>query len=134
MRPVFEKNRPTQNDRTHERDEISRRQERAERIKNPRHGFPREDEAGKKNAGQHVSHGYLQGLHLVLGFRADKQTKAEQGKHVNQRGKHHREYAAVDRHIKEKSKIDMMIKMTRCGQYSKKIAPRKMIARMSEMK
>ena len=103
MRPVFEKNRPTQNDRTHERDEISRRQERAERIKNPRHGFPREDEAGKKNAGQHVSHGYLQGLHLVLGFRADKQTKAEQGKHVNQRGKHHREYAAVDRHIEEKT-------------------------------
>ena len=33
-----------------------------------------------------------------------------------------------------KSKIDMMIRMTRCGQYSKRCAPRRMIARMSEMK
>ena len=103
MRPVFEKHRAAQNDRTHEGDEVSRRQERAERIKNPWHGFTREDKAGKENAGQHVSHGYLQGLHLVLGFRADKQTEAEQGKNVNQRGKHHRENAAVDRHIEEKT-------------------------------
>src|SRR5438132_11895406 len=60
--PVFEKIGAAQNDRAHERDEISRRKERPERIKNPRHGFTRENESGKENARQQEHHRHLQRL------------------------------------------------------------------------
>src|SRR5439155_18042290 len=50
VRPVFEKMCATQNDRAHQRDEISGREERAQRVKNPGHGFPRKNEAGEKDA------------------------------------------------------------------------------------
>ena len=37
------------------------------------------------------------------GFGRDEQAEAEQSKHVNERGKHHRDDAAGDRHMKEES-------------------------------
>ena len=52
VRPVFEEMRAAQNDRAHERDEIGGWEKRAERIKNPGHGFPRENKAGEENTRQ----------------------------------------------------------------------------------
>ncbi len=103
MRPVFEKVCTAQNDRAHQRNEIGRGKERAERVENPRHGFARKNEAGKENARQHEGHRHLQRLHLVLRFGCDQQTEAEQREHVNESRKHHREHAAVDRHIEEET-------------------------------
>ena len=48
--PVFQKRCAAQNDRAHKRDEICRGEERAEGVKNPRHGFPWENESGKEDA------------------------------------------------------------------------------------
>src|SRR6266480_5651420 len=48
--PVFEERRAAQNDRAHERDKIRRGKEGAERIENPRHGLPWENESGKEDA------------------------------------------------------------------------------------
>ena len=48
--PVFEQICASQNDRAHECDEIGGGEKRAERVENPRHGLPRENESGKENA------------------------------------------------------------------------------------
>src|ERR1051326_1441279 len=85
VRPVFEQLRAAKNDRAHERDEVGRGKNCAERIKNPRHRFARKDEAGKENTRQHEGHGDLQRLHLVFGFGRDEQAEAEQGEAVTQR-------------------------------------------------
>src|SRR6266540_6979930 len=52
LRPVFEEICSAQNDRAHECDKIGRGKQRAERIKNPRHGFAWKNESGKENARQ----------------------------------------------------------------------------------
>ena len=52
MGPVFKKMCAAQNDRAHERDEVGGREKSAERIKNPGHGFPRENKAGEENTRQ----------------------------------------------------------------------------------
>src|SRR5207244_13079004 len=44
--PVFEKICATQDDCAHQRDEISRGEERTKGVKDPRHGFPRKNKSG----------------------------------------------------------------------------------------
>src|ERR1044071_3868044 len=101
VRPVFKQLRAAKNDRAHERDEIGRGKNCAQRIKNPRHRFARKDEAGKEDTRQHEGHGDLQRLHLVFGFGRDEQAEAEKGEDVNQRREQHRQNAAVDRHAEQ---------------------------------
>src|SRR4029453_17488041 len=84
VRPVFEKMCAAQNDRAHQGDEICGGEERAERVKNPGHGFPRKNEAGEKNARQEENHRHLQSLHLVCSLGSDEETKTEQRENVNQ--------------------------------------------------
>src|SRR6266487_7081851 len=103
VRPVFEQMCAAQNDRAHERDEISRRKECAEGVKNPGHGFPRKNETGEKDARQEEHHRHLQGLHLVFGLGSDKQTQAEQRENVNEGRKHHPHHIAYDRNVKHKA-------------------------------
>jgi hypothetical protein len=83
VRPVFEKMRAAQNDRAHERNEISRGQEGAERVKNPGHRFARENEAGEKDTWQHERHRHLQRLHLILRLGRNEQAEAEQRKDID---------------------------------------------------
>ena len=103
VRPVFEKLCATKNNGAHERNEIRGREDCAHRVKNPGHGFAWKNEAGKENARQHERHRYLEGLHLVLGFGGDEQAQTKQRKHVNERRKHHRKHATVDRDPKQKT-------------------------------
>src|SRR4030095_4833666 len=56
VRPVFEKICTPQNDRAHKRNEIRRGKQRTQRVKNPRHGFTRENEPGKENARRSEEH------------------------------------------------------------------------------
>src|SRR5207249_177578 len=83
LRPVFEEICPTQNDGTHERDEIGRGEERAKRIKNPRHRFAWKNETGKEDTRQQEHHRHLERLHLVFGLSSDHQAKAQQREDVN---------------------------------------------------
>ena len=57
------------------------------RVKNPRHRFAREDEAGEEHRRQDEDHAHLERLHLVLRARGDEQAEAQQRKDVEQRRK-----------------------------------------------
>src|SRR5437763_3322470 len=85
VRPVFDKMCAAQNDCAHERDEVGGRVKRAKGVKNPRHGFPRENKAGKENARQKEDHRHLQRLHLVFCFCSDEQAETEEREDINER-------------------------------------------------
>ena len=104
MRPVFEKMCAAQNDRAHQGDEICGREERAERVENPRHGFARENETRKKR--RSASMNTIDICNACIWFSAlvrDEQTETEQGENVNQRRKHHRDDAAGDRDVERQN-------------------------------
>src|SRR6266436_2054381 len=54
IRPVFKKIRSAQNDRAHERNEVRRREECAERIENPRHRFTRKNKTRERSEERRV--------------------------------------------------------------------------------
>src|SRR6202011_1364089 len=101
--PVLKKMRAAENDSPGERYEIRRRQQSAQRVKNPRHGFARKNETGEENARQHEGHRHLKRLHLVFGLGGNEQAKAEQSKHVNKSGEHHRKNISSDRNVKHEA-------------------------------
>ncbi len=82
--PVFEKVRAAQDDGAHEIDEIGGREEGADGVEDPGHRFARENETGEEDARQDEGHRHLQRLHLVLRFRPDEQSEAEERENVNE--------------------------------------------------
>src|ERR1700730_15225675 len=101
--PVLKEAGAAQNDGAHEVDEIGRREKGADRVKNPGHRFAWENEAGEEHARHDEGHRHLERLHLVLGLCGDEQTETEQRENINERGKHHRDYAPGDGHREDET-------------------------------
>src|ERR1041384_5754187 len=74
VEPEIPQARAAQHQRAFQFDVIRRRQHGADRVKNLRHRFARENKPGEKHRRQNGDHGHLQRLNLVRRARGDEQT------------------------------------------------------------
>src|SRR5580693_1960882 len=95
--------RAPENDAACDVDEVSRRNQVAERVENCRYGFPRKDIARKKHARQNRQERELHGFRLRCSFARDQDSERERGKKIWQGKSEKQNHVAVNGHEENKA-------------------------------